>query len=159
MHSSGAGSKAGYFVGLGLIALAAVIGFDAARMQVPPHYAAFGPQIFPYIGMAALAACGVFFLWRTAAGRPDAVREDTDSAEWSGVIGISAGLLAQVFLIETLGFVISAALLFFCVAWGFRSRRPLRDAVVAILLSLSTYLVFTHLLNLQLPPGILKAVL
>lgn len=152
-------SKAGYFVGLGLLLLAAVIGIDAARMQVPPHYAAYGPQIFPYISMAALAVLGVYFLWQTAARRQNAVREDTGHAEWSGVTGISVGLLSQVFLIERLGFVLSAAILFFCVAWGFRSRRPLRDAIVAILLSTATYLVFTQLLNLQLPPGIFKGML
>lgn len=159
MRTSGAGPKAGYAVGLGLIALAAVIAYDAARMQVPPHYSAFGPQIFPYISVAVLVATGLFFLWQTAAGRPDAVRADTDQTEWRGIVGISVGLLAQFYLIERLGFVISAALLFFAVAWSFRSRRPLRDAIVAILLSLVTYLVFTRLLNLQLPPGILRSVI
>jgi putative tricarboxylic transport membrane protein len=156
MRASSAGSKAGYFVGLGLLLLAAVIGFDAARMQVAPQYSSYGPQIFPYIAMGALAVAGLYFLWQTATCRPDAIREDSEKADWTGVIGISAGLLAQVFLIERLGFVISAAILFFCVAWGFRSRKPLRDAVVAILLSTTTYLVFTQLLNLQLPPGIFK---
>lgn len=159
MRATSTGSKAGYFVGLGLLLLAAVIGFDTARMQVPPHYAAFGPQIFPYLAMGALAVAGLYFLWQTATRRPDSIREDSEKADWTGVIGISAGLLAQVFLIERLGFVISAAILFFCVAWGFRSRKPLRDAIVAVLLSLTTYLVFTQLLNLQLPPGIFKGML
>ena len=156
MRASSAGSKAGYFVGLGLLLLAAVIGFDAARMQVAPHYSSYGPQIFPFLATGALIFAGLYFIWQTASGRPGAVRADSEKAEWGGIIGISAGLLAQVFLIERLGFVISAAILFFCVAWGFRSRKPLRDAVVAILLSTTTYLVFTQLLNLQLPPGIFK---
>jgi putative tricarboxylic transport membrane protein len=151
-------SKAGYAVGLGLIALAAVIWYDTARMQVAPHYSAFGPQIFPYISIAALIATAVYFLWQTATGRAEAIRADTNKADWSGVIFISVGLLAQVFLIERLGFVISAAILFFAVAWGFRSRKPLRDGIVAVLLSLATYLVFTRLLNLQLPPGIFKGI-
>lgn len=153
---SRARSKAGYAVGFGLLVLAAVIFYDAGNMQVPPNYAAYGPQIFPYLSVAVLVATGLFFLWQTATGRADAVHADTDQPEWSGVVGISVGLLAQVFLIERLGFVLSAAFLFFCVAWGFRSRRPLRDAVIAVVLSLSTYLVFTYLLNLQLPPGIFK---
>src|SRR5690606_37764547 len=152
-------SKAGYFVGLGLIALAAVIVYDAANMQLPPNYAAYGPQIFPYLSSAALVAAGLFFLWQTAAGRPSAMREDTDRPAWKGVIAISAGLLAQVLLIQPLRFAISAALLFFWVAWGCSSRRHGRDAIVAILLSLATYLVFTKLLNLQLPPGLLKGVI
>jgi len=159
MRASGARSKAGFFVGLGLIALAAVIGFDMARMQVPPNYASYGPQIFPYLSIVVLVAAGLYFLWQTATGKPDSIRADSDRSDWGGVIGISVGLLAQVFLLEPLGFVLSAAILFFAVAWGFRSRKPLRDAIIAILLSLATYLVFTRLLNLQLPPGILKSVI
>lgn len=157
-QSPHAQSKAGYAVGLGLIALAAVILFDTRRMQVAPHYSAYGPQIFPYIAVVALVACALYFLWQTATGRLDAIRADADKPDWSGVIFISAGLLSQAFLIETLGFVISAAILFFAVAWGFRSGKPLRDAIVAVILSLVTYLVFTQLLNLQLPPGIFKGI-
>jgi len=149
-------SKAGYAVGLGLLVLAAVIWFDASAMQVPPNYSAYGPQIFPYLSIVALIAVALYLLWQTATGNSDAVKPESEHSDWTAVIAISAGLLSQVFLIERLGFVISAAILFFAVAWGFRSRKWLRDAIVAIILSLATYLVFTRLLNLQLPPGIFK---
>ena len=151
-------SKAGYAVGLGLLVLAGIIWFDTARMQVPPNYSAYGPQIFPYLSIVALVGVAVFLLWQTWAGRPDAVKPESDESDWTGVIAISAGLLSQAVLIEHLGFIISAAILFFLVAWGFRSRKYLRDAIVAIVLSLVTYLVFTRLLDLQLPPGIFKGV-
>ena len=42
-------SGAGLAIGLGLIAIASVIGFETMQMQVPPSYARVGPQIFPYI--------------------------------------------------------------------------------------------------------------
>ena len=59
----------------------------------------------------------------------------------SAVIAISVGLLSQVFLIKPLGFVISAAILFFARRLGASgSRKCLRDAIVAIILSLVTYL-------------------
>lgn len=151
-------SKAGYAVGLGLLVLAAIIWFDTARMQVPPNYSAYGPQIFPYLSIAALVAVALYLLWQTWAGRSDAVKAESDESDWIGVIAISVGLLSQAILIERLGFVISAAILFFLVAWGFRSRKWLRDAIVAIILSLATYLVFTRLLDLQLPPGVFKGV-
>ena len=138
--------------------MAGIIWFDTDRMQVPPNYSAYGPQIFPYLAIAALIAVALYMLWQTWAGRPDAVKPESDESDWTAVIAISVGLLSQVFLIERLGFVISAAILFFAVAWGFRSRKWLRDAIVAIILSLVTYLVFTRLLNLQLPPGIFKGV-
>jgi putative tricarboxylic transport membrane protein len=152
-------SKAGYAVGFGLLVLAGIIWFDTARMQVPPNYSAYGPQIFPYLSIVALVAAAVFLLWQTWAGRPGAVKPESGDSDWTAVIAISAGLLSQAVLIERLGFVISAAILFFLVAWGFRSRKYLRDAIVAIVLSVATYLVFTQLLDLQLPPGIFKGVL
>ncbi len=156
--STSAKSKAGYAVGLGLLVLAAIIWFDTARMQVPPNYSDYGPQIFPYLSIAALIAVALYLLWQTWAARPDAVKPESDESDWIGVIAISVGLLSQAVLIERLGFVISAAIMFFLVAWGFRSRKWLRDAIVAIILSLATYLVFTRLLDLQLPPGIFKGV-
>lgn len=157
-HHPVARSKAGYAVGLGFLVLAGIIWFDTARMQVPPNYSAYGPQIFPYLSIAALVAAALYLLWQTWAGRPDAVKPESDESDWTGVVAISAGLLSQAVLIEPLGFVISAAILFFLVAWGFRSRKYLRDIVVAIILSVVTYLVFTRLLDLQLPAGIFKGV-
>jgi putative tricarboxylic transport membrane protein len=159
LHTQHTKSKAGYAIGLGLIVLAAIIWFDTERMQVPPNYSAYGPQIFPYISVVALVALALYLLWQTATGKPDAVKPEAEHSDWLGVVAITVGLLSQYFLIETLGFVLSAAFLFFAVAWGFRSRRYLRDAVVAIGLSLVTYLIFTKLLNLQLPPGIFKGLL
>ena len=54
--------------------LAGIIWFDTGRMQVPPNYSAYGPQIFPYIAVVALIALALFLLWQTWAGRPDAVK-------------------------------------------------------------------------------------
>ena len=56
-------------------------------------------------------------------------------------------------LIGSAGFVLSATLLFACVARGFGSRRALRDAAAGLLLSLAIYLFFVKLLNVSLPAG------
>jgi hypothetical protein len=49
MNSKQTIAGAGLAIGLGLIAVASVIGFDTMQMRVPPNYARVGPQIFPYI--------------------------------------------------------------------------------------------------------------
>ncbi len=151
-------SVAGLITGLGLIALAAVIGFDTARMQVAPAYAKVGPQVFPYLAAASLAAVGAFFIAEASLRKPHALQADAAETDWSALIAISLGFFAQILLIERLGFVLSSAVLFMAVAWGFGSRRIVRDGAIALALSAAAYVVFTRLLNLQLPGGPLTAI-
>jgi putative tricarboxylic transport membrane protein len=146
-------SKAGLIAGLGLLALAILIAIDTARMQVPPTYAKIGPQVFPYLGSAAMAGAGGFFLAEALLRRPMALRPDATETDWNALAAISLGFLAQILLIERLGFILSSATLFLAVAWGFGSRRTARDGAIAFILSAVVYLVFTRLLNLQLPAG------
>jgi putative tricarboxylic transport membrane protein len=62
-------------------------------------------------------------------------------------------------LFEIAGFVPTAAILFFSVAFGFGSRRYLRDILIGVALSLVAYVGFVHALGLRLPAGILEGVL
>jgi putative tricarboxylic transport membrane protein len=84
---------------------------------------------------------------------PTALRPDTDSTDWNALVAISVGFFAQIMLIERIGFILSSACLFLAVAWGFGSRRAVRDSAIALLLSAVVYVVFTRLLHLQLPAG------
>jgi putative tricarboxylic transport membrane protein len=67
--------------------------------------------------------------------------------------------VAQRLLIERAGFVVAAAVLFVCVAFGFGSRRILRDSMIAILLAIAVYVGFTRGLNVQLPAGLFAGLL
>ena len=58
-------------IGLGLIAIASVIGFDTMQMQVPPSYARVGPQIFPDIIAIGLAITGAHIAWKSYRGGDD----------------------------------------------------------------------------------------
>ena len=53
----------------------------------------------------------------------------------------------------------TAAILFVCVAYGFGSRRYVRDGVSAIVLAVVVYVGFTRGLDLQLPAGVLAGIL
>jgi len=68
-------------------------------------------------------------------------------------------LLLCLALFERGGFVIASGALFWVAACGFGSRRPLRDAVIAVLLSVAVFLAFTRGLGLTLPLGVLGGVL
>ena len=149
---------AGLAIGLGLIAIASVIGFDTVQMQVPPSYARVGPQIFPYIIAIGLAATGAHIAWKSYRGG-DEVIDEVEPTDWKSVGIIVAGLIAHMNLLKPLGFVPAGVILFLSVAFAFGSRRYGRDAIVGFLLVLLAYVGFTYGLGLQLPPGILKGLL
>jgi putative tricarboxylic transport membrane protein len=146
-------SIAGLAIGLGLLGLAAVIGFDTWRMQVPPTYAKVGPQVFPIVVTVGLALAGAFIAWM--ARRKPIVQEAQGETDWLAVAIIGGALIVHLNLLKPVGFIPASALLFFAVAFAFGSRRHLRDAIVAIVLASLVYLGFVHGLGLRLPPGML----
>jgi putative tricarboxylic transport membrane protein len=149
-------SWAGLAIGLGLIALAAVIGFDTWRMRVPPTYAKVGPQIFPVIVALGLAFAGAMIAWSSRT-KP-IVENVTHETDWRAVAIISGALILHLNLLKIVGFIPASALLFLAVAFAFGSRRYLRDALIAIVLAAIVYVGFVHGLGLRLPAGLLEGV-
>ena len=156
MNGTRSRSLAGLLIGLGLIAVAAVVAVDALHMRVPPIHARVGPRVFPYLVSCGLAVSGAAIAWQAWTRNFLVEAQDTD---WGAVAIMAAGLVLQINLLKPLGFVPAAVILFMSVTFAFGSRRFLRDGVVAVILALVTYLAFTRLLGLQLPPGILKGLL
>jgi putative tricarboxylic transport membrane protein len=154
-------SGAGLVIGLGLIAIASVIGFETMQMQVPPSYARVGPQIFPYIIAIGMAITGAHIAWKSYRGEDDVATETDDAGptDWKSIAIIMAGLIAHMNLLKPLGFVPAGLILFWSVAFAFGSRRYGRDIIVGLLLALFAYVGFTYGLGLQLPPGLLKGLL
>jgi putative tricarboxylic transport membrane protein len=72
---------------------------------------------------------------------------------------VSGGLFLQMALVHSAGFVLAATALFACVARGFGSARPARDAGLGLSLGLAVYLFFTKFLNVSLPAGWLAPLL
>jgi putative tricarboxylic transport membrane protein len=150
-------SWAGLAIGLGLVALAAVIGFDTWRMRVPPSYAKVGPQVFPVIVTVGLALAGAFIAWSSRA-KP-VVETATHATDWRAVAIICAALILHLNLLKPIGFIPASAMLFFAVAFAFGSRHYLRDAIIAVALAAIVYIGFVHGLGLRLPAGLLGGVI
>ena len=88
--------------------------------------------------------------------------EDVDltaPTEWRVVLPLVGAFLANVLLIDLLGWAISGALLFWGSSWALGSRHPVRDAVISLALSLATFYGFYLGLGIQLPAGLLEGVL
>jgi putative tricarboxylic transport membrane protein len=68
----------------------------------------------------------------------------------------AGGLIGHLLLVGTAGFVLAGTLLLVCVARGFGSTRPARDALVGLALTLPVWFVFARLLGVGLklfPPA------
>lgn len=90
-----------------------------------------------------------------ASARTDAKhRTHSDFASLAWAVG---GFAVFAALIVPAGWVLSAAVLFWCVARSMGSRRPLFDATLALTFSSLVYLAFDTLLGLNLPTGFLGA--
>jgi putative tricarboxylic transport membrane protein len=152
-------------IGLGVAALGVFIAVETSQITVAPLYAKVGPGVIPYLVAGGLILLGLLFagnaVWRraplshaTATAPPSEGKSD-----WRPLVVMSVGLVAQMLLIERAGFVIASAVLFACVAYGFGSRRYLRDGIIAVLLAIVVYVGFTRGLSLPLPAGILEGIL
>lgn len=136
-----------------LYILIGVLGMDADDADFP------GPRFFPAIVavvglvLAVIIAVGVMRQPdqpENTSGRTWRFHSDYQSLGWA--VG---GFLAFAVLLPWLGWILAGALLFWCVAHGFGSRKPLFDILLALFLSSVVYLAFDVALGLNLPSGIL----
>lgn len=142
-------------------------------MRVPEGAAFPGPQFFPGIIAAGLYAFAVSLavtavreirampdpltaelLAAEAAGDeappPRPVRVDVRSLAW-----VLVSFFAFALLLDLLGWVIAATLLFWCIARGFGSPKPIQTLAVGATLSSLAYIGFDMLLGMSLPSGLL----
>jgi len=76
---------------------------------------------------------------------------ETGTAWWIGL-----ALVANLVMAETVGFVTASTAMFWLAARAFDDRHPIRDAVFAVIMAISAYLLFGRLLQLPLPAGLLE---
>ncbi|PCE16398.1 hypothetical protein AUC47_00685 [Microbacterium sp. SZ1] len=81
---------------------------------------------------------------------PRTVRVDVESLAW--VVG---SFLVFALVLNILGWIIAAGLLFWCIARGFGSTRWLFSLVVGLTVSSLSYIAFDMALGMSLPSGIL----
>lgn len=151
-----------------LIAFATYLLIGIFTMKVPEGTMFPGPEFFPAIIVIGLYLFAVLLIisavkeWRTAVTATTeeievVAEEDTVKhvgVDWRSFAWIVLGFLAFVFLLPWLGWIIGAALLFWCVAKGFGSERPVFTILVGLTVSSLTYILFDMVLGLSLPSGI-----
>jgi putative tricarboxylic transport membrane protein len=149
-------------VGAGVLVLGVLIAAGALQISSDAGYGGVGPNFLPWMVGGLLALCGAFLVWEALTGgfRQLEAASGADSGHWPGFIWVSAGLLANAALINTLGFIFSCTLCFVLAVRGFRSaegrldlslRALLVDVLIGIAISAPVYWMFTQALAINLP--------
>ncbi|MGW9552065.1 tripartite tricarboxylate transporter TctB family protein [Citricoccus zhacaiensis] len=144
-----------------LFAIAGYLIFGLSTMSIPETAKWPGPDFFPLIITVILLVVALamtiqvvraHLLVRRAGGCP---QEAGPSTDWKATAIVVATLLVFAFTLVPLGWILAGTLLFWGVARGLGSRRPLFDLLVALGMSSLVQLAFSAGLGLSLPPGIL----
>lgn len=148
-----------------LLVLGVVVLVDAARIPTDfTQRGPVGPAAVPVVvGVALLALAVLLALDVLRGGHGESeTGEDVDlghGSDWRTVLLLIGAFLANAVLIERVGWPISGAVLFWGAAYALGSRHLLRDPLIAVVLSVLTYLVFARGLGIGLPAGVLEGIL
>ena len=152
-------------VALFLLAVGGLVLLDTAQMATGlAQRGPVGPKAVPTVVGGLLLVVAVLLavdVLRGGRGEPEG-GEDIDlshRADWRAVLIIAGAFLANVALIERVGWPISGAILFFGCAYALGSRRLVRDPLIGIALSVGTWYLFVVGLGINLPVGLLKGIL
>jgi putative tricarboxylic transport membrane protein len=147
--------SAGLVIALALAALAALLVWDARKLQSSTMYG-MGPEVMPVviaIGLGLLAIGNLI----------DALRGNLpprESADPRAVWLILGGLALLIAIIGFGGgFILATSALFVTTSAAFGRRAILADSAIALVMTTLIYLAFDRLLTLSLPTGPLERLL
>ncbi len=138
-----------------LVALGLFIGVETMGMSAGPAYVAVGPRAFPSIIGLGLILVGSLQLVAAKTARTGG--HESERYDWRALAGIAGSFALPVFVLPWLGWVPTAVILFVGVSRAFGERRFLRTVGIGLSLAVATFLLFGHVLGLDLPIGSLVA--
>ncbi|MGO2140501.1 MAG: tripartite tricarboxylate transporter TctB family protein [Leucobacter sp.] len=158
-----------------LLAFAGYLAIGMITMRVPEGTAFPGPRFFPALIASGLTLFAILLAVAAlrehrrapaqgSAEPPAILLEGSDVGaqparevriDWVSLAWVIGSFLAFTLALPYLGWIIAAALLFWGVARGFGTRRPLVSLVVGLTLSSLVYIAFDMALGMSLPSGVL----
>lgn len=152
------------FTGLFLVALGGLAAYGGSRLAPVPGQQV-GPNVFPLVIGIGLCVCGVLIAlgvghsFEEDAEADLAAHTDTapaDTGWWRGLMAlVPPGLLLfYVLAVDRLGFILTAGLMVLTVSLTLGGRWRLA-VPLAILAPIAVHLLFSKLLRVPLPPGLI----
>lgn len=133
-------------------------------MDIPQDNSIVSPQTFPYMvaAFASLVGLGLIIdLLRGNHGVPEGDEPNDPftplNLNTMAIVATAIGL--HVILLEIAGYVIAATVCFWGVAYGFGSRKILKDLGISAVFAIIVYLSFSKGLNINLPSGVFEGIL
>ncbi|MCR8671486.1 tripartite tricarboxylate transporter TctB family protein [Agrococcus sp. HG114] len=151
-------------IGLAVIAIGVITILDGLSQPASTSASGLGAGQFPIIVGSLTALLGALLVVQVLRGRlghPDAAEGDVDTAHlrWWQLALTAAALVLFALTVDVLGYPIAAAITFVAVAVATGAKRWLLTIGIAVVLSLGVFYLFTLLLRIQLPAGILTGIL
>jgi putative tricarboxylic transport membrane protein len=140
------------------LALAVLYAVGTAHIEVPQLGDPLGPRAFPMLVCIGLFAAVGLLAFETFVRGPVTDEAEGDQPEepkrW--VVPTTAALTALYFLaFEPVGYALASSIFLSVLCSIFRPGRWFSNIATAFLFSFGSYLLFTQLLHVRLPPGIL----
>ena len=144
-----------------LFLVSLVVFWDTHRLVLPTNNTIVSPRTFPYAVATLLLVASIGVAIEVLRGRAG-VPEGTNPTEpfqkadlrTMAIIIFSIGL--HVFLLERTGYIISAAISFWGVAYAFGAKKMVRVGAISLFFAALVYFSFTNLLDIQLPQWVLE---
>lgn len=144
-----------------LLAMGLYLTFGIITMDVPEGAKTPGPRFFPILITAAiflLASVLILQAFRNPEPVPVEAANYRFHSDWKAVGIVFFAFLAFALLLVPVGWLLSAALLFWAVSRALGSARPLFDIGISLVFSAFIQLAFGAGLGLTLPGGILEGI-
>ncbi|WP_139005560.1 tripartite tricarboxylate transporter TctB family protein [Arthrobacter crystallopoietes] len=153
--------RSGLMVAGILVVIGLYLTHGIVTMDVPEGAKIPGPKFFPVlITIATFVLAGLLVV--QGLRHPEPVPQDATNyrmhSDWKSLGIVFGAFLAFALLLVPVGWLLSAALLFWCVSHALGSKRPLFDIGLALVFSSCIQLAFGAGLGLTLPGGILEGI-
>lgn len=151
-------------LGLAVLALGVVVLLDARSLPASTSASGIGAGFFPTVVAVftmAVAVALILHVLLGGRGDPDEGEGDVDVAvlHVRAALVVLAAIAWYALALERLGYVPTALVTFWAIAYALGARRYVRDFLISAALAVVIYVGFTQGLSIRLPAGLLEGVL
>jgi putative tricarboxylic transport membrane protein len=145
-------------IALGVVILGLIAAWQTTLIQTSA-YAQVGPRAFAWATSAMLVFMGLLLVKDAVTGGWSHETDEFGEVDWQGGLWMVGGLVINVALIETIGFILASSLLFIFTARAFGSRSLVRDTLIGLALTVVAYVGFDRVLGYKIGTGWIESLI